>query len=196
MSLLLPGELAWYVTGRFYVKSDETLADYGYFLHLAGIEADLFGGKKPSEKTAHFTFAAAPFKARSAHNGTLKLSVDPVGDFAVYLQDSPEADFDDPQSFARGQCIATFQRISAVVGTMVEAKTGGGEVPVVASNVFSARLLISNPFEFAGRRYDLRYQIGKGITQFGTAAASPLPHAPKDYVSVVPFSGSALALIG
>ena len=57
--------------------------------------------------------------------------------------------------------------------------------------------LISDPFEFAGRRYDLRYQIGKGVTQFGTAAATALPpeQTPKDYVSAVAFSGSALALI-
>ena len=64
MALLLPGELAWYVTGRFYERSDHSLADCGYFLHLAGIEADLFGGK-PSERTAHFTFAAEPFTPRS-----------------------------------------------------------------------------------------------------------------------------------
>ena len=196
MSLLLPGELAWYVTGRFYARSDKSVADYGYFLHIAGIEADLFGGRKPSEKTAHFTFAAEPFTPRSVDNASLHLGVDPVGDFAVYLQDEPAGDFDDPQTFARGQRIATFRRVSVVVGTAVEADTSEVKLPVVASNVFSARLLISNPFEFAGRRYDLRYQIGKGVTQFGTAAASPLPHAPKDYASVVPFSGSALALIG
>lgn len=195
MSLLLPGELAWYVTGRFYAHSDGSLADYGYFLHLAGIEADLFNGA-PGEKTAHFTFAAEPFTACYAHNGSLKLGVDPVGDFAVYLQDEPSGDYDDPRSFARGQRIATFRRVCAVMGTTVEQGTGAGASGLVASNVFSARLLISNPFEFAGRRYDLRHQIGKGVTQFGTAAGAALAHAPKDYASVVPFSGSAIALIG
>jgi hypothetical protein len=195
MSLLLPGELAWYVSGRFYARSDGSLADYGYFVHLAGVEADLFGGK-PSEKTAHFTFAAEPFSARTVENGSLNLSLDPVGDFSVYLQDEPAGDFDDPQTFARGQRIATFRRVSVVVGTTVEQAGAAGKHGLIASNVFSARLLISNPFEFAGRRYDLRYQIGKGVTQFGTAAGVALPHAPKDYTSVVPFSGSAIALIG
>jgi len=35
------------------------------------------------------------------------------------------------------------------------------------------------------------------VTQFGTAAAAPLSAAqtPKDYFAVVPFSGSALALV-
>jgi hypothetical protein len=195
MSLLLPGELAWYVTGRFYARSDGSVADYGYFIHIAGIEADLFGGK-PSDKTAHFTFAAEPFTARKIDNGGLSLGLDPVGDFSVYLQDEPAGDFDDPLSFARGQRIATFRRVSVVVGTTVQTEGAAGKEPLVASNVFSARLLISNPFEFAGRRYDLRHQIGKGVTQFGTAAGTPLPHAPKDYASVVAFSGSAIALIG
>lgn len=195
MSLLLPGELAWYVTGRFYARSDGSLADYGYFLHLAGIEADLFRGA-PSEKTAHFTFAAAPFTARSVRNGSLDLALDPVGDFAVYLQEQPAGDFDDPESFARGERIATFRRVCAVVGTTVDGSEGPHAPAVLASNVFSARLLISNPFEFAGRRYDLRHQIGKGVTQFGTAAPTPLPQTPPGYSSVVAFSGSALTLAG
>lgn len=195
MSLLLPGELAWYVTGRFYARPDGSVADYGYFLHIAGVEADLFCGK-PGEKTAHFTFAAEPFTARKVDNGSLSLGLDPAGDFSVYLQDEPAGNFDDPQSFARGQRIATFRRISVVVGTTVQTQDTAGKQPLIASNVFSARLLISNPFEFAGRRYDLRYQIGKGVTQFGTAAAAPLPHAPGDYAAVVAFSGSAIALVG
>ncbi|WP_313914542.1 hypothetical protein [Tahibacter sp.] len=195
MSLLLPGELAWYVTGRFYARPDGSLADYGYFLHLAGIEASLFRGS-PGEATAHFTFAAEPFTGTGVSNGSLSLALDPVGDFSVYLQTDPAGDFDEPSSFARGQRIATFRRVSVVVGTTVDSSASPAQ-PLISSNVFSARLLISEPFEFAGRRYDLRHQIGKGVTQFGTAAAAPLPAAqtPKDYSAVVAFSGSALALI-
>jgi hypothetical protein len=33
------GEVVWYVTGRFYLGQGKSLADYGYFLHLAGIDA-------------------------------------------------------------------------------------------------------------------------------------------------------------
>lgn len=193
MSLLLPGELAWYVSGRFYARADGSLADYGYFLHLAGIEADLFAGT-PGERSAYFTFAAEPFKSSTVSNGSLALALDPVGDFSVYLQQQPAGDFDDPHSFARGRRIATFRRVSVVVGTTVDG-AGGATQPLISSNVFSARLLISEPFEFAGRRYDLRAQIGKGVTQFGTAAAAPLPHPPKGYSAVVAFTGSALALV-
>ncbi len=95
---LLSAELAWYVTGRFYATSDGAVADYGYFLHLAGIAAELFNGPK-SETTAHFTFAAQPFTPKGVTNGALNLGLDPVGEFSVYLQRTPAGNFDDPHSF-------------------------------------------------------------------------------------------------
>src|SRR5687768_18247400 len=77
MTALLPAELAWYATGRFYRAADGTLADYGYFLHLPLPDAPLFDGKR-GESTAHFTFAARPFKAHGVSNGSLSLGLDPV----------------------------------------------------------------------------------------------------------------------
>ncbi|MFI0844097.1 hypothetical protein [Mesorhizobium sp. IMUNJ 23232] len=196
MTTLLPGELAWYATGRFYQASkDDLLADYGYFLHLPFIEAPLFDGGH-SEKKAHFTFAAKPFKAQEIDNGALKLGRDPVGEFALYLQRRPAGNYDDPASFAEGERIATFRRTSIVIGTTVDATVGKKTASVVGTNVFSARLIASVPFEFGGRRYDLADHLGPGITQFGTAAAVPIEPAPKGYKLVLPFTGSAIALGG
>lgn len=192
-SPLLPAELAWYVTGRFYRGADGRLADYGYFIHLSGIGADLFAGA-PGETTAHFTFAATPFAAASIGNGALALALDAVGDFSVYLQRTPTGDFDEPASFARGERIATFRRTGLVVGTTVETSAAAQAQPVIASNVFSARLLASAPFELAGRRFDLRELLGYGVTQFGTAAGAAIQPPPAGYSAVVPFSGSAIAL--
>ena len=62
MTALLPAELAWYATGRFYQAEDDALADYGYFLHLPFLDVPLFDGER-GETYAHFTFAAHPFKA-------------------------------------------------------------------------------------------------------------------------------------
>ncbi|KRA79689.1 hypothetical protein ASD78_19110 [Lysobacter sp. Root667] len=188
---LMPGELAWYVTGRFYLANDNTLADYGYFLHLSGIDNDLFNGER-GETTAHFTFAARPFVARSASNGALQLGLDPIGEFSVFLQREPMGNFDDPGSFAQGECIATLRRTGMVVGTTVEQGITT-PTPVMATNVFSARLLESRPFEFGGRRYDLAQVLGAGVTQFGTAAGTPAT-TPAGYQLAVPFTGSALAL--
>lgn len=188
MPALLPAELAWYVTGRFYATQD-TVADCGYFLHLAGIDAELFSGPK-SETTAHFTFAAKPFAPKGVTNGALSLGLDPVGEFSIYLQRTPAGNFDDPASFAQGERIATLRRVSVVVGTTVDS----GTTPILASNVFSARFVDTVPFEFAGARYHLRQLLGAGVTQFGTAAETPIAPALLNYVAVLPFSGSAIAL--
>ncbi|CAM5762951.1 hypothetical protein LMIY3S_00650 [Labrys miyagiensis] len=194
MIALLPGELAWYATGRFYrTRLDHRLADCGYFLHLPFIDAPLFAGE-PSETTAYFTFAARPFKAPELGNGALSLGIDPVGEFSIYLQRQPSGTFDEPASFARGECIATFRRTSLVVGTTVDVSVGATTTAAIGSNVFSARLVSSSPFEFGGGQYDLAGHLGPGITQFGTAAATPIEPAPAHYDLVLPFTGSAIAL--
>lgn len=194
---LSPAELAWYVTGRFYRRADGLLADYGYFLHLSGIDAPLFAGEV-AEGNAYFTFAAQPFRSGSAVNGALQLGLDRVGEFSVYLQREPAGDFDDPASFARGERIAVFRRTGLVVGTTVEASLGGAPGAVFADNVFSARLIESRPFRFGGHSYDLAEILGRGVTQFGTAANVPVPvpitPAPPHYDLILPFTGSAIAL--
>jgi hypothetical protein len=193
MTALLPAELAWYATGRFYRTNDGALADYGYFLHLPMFDVPLFDGE-PGETTAHFTFAAMPFKSQSMDNGVLSLGVDPVGEFSLYLQRRPAGNFDDPASFAQGERIATFRRASLVVGTTVAATIGKTAEPLMGNNVFSARLIASTPFEFAGGRHDLAHGIGQGVTQFGTAAVTPVVPPPSGYDLVLPFTGSAIAM--
>lgn len=192
MALLLPAELAWYASGRFYETGEGELADYGYFLHLPFPDVPLFDGQ-PGEAAAHFTFAATPFKAKTVGNGALKLGRDPVGEFSLYLQRLPAATFDDPASFAQGERIATFRRTTLVVGTTVE--NSGGQA-LIGSNVFSARLVSSTVFEFGGGRHDLAAHVGRGITQFGTSAEVPISPVPKGYTMVLPFTGSAVALGG
>lgn len=193
MTALLPAELAWYATGRFYQAKDDSLADYGYFLHLPFLDVPLFDGER-GETHAHFTFAAEPFTATYLQNGTLTLGLDPVGEFSLYLQRKPASTFDDPGSFAEGECIATFRRTSLVVGTTVGLSAGTTTVPLMGNNVFSARLIDSTPFEFGGGRHDLALHLGQAITQFGTASATPVMPPPKGYKLVLPFTGSAIAL--
>lgn len=198
MTRLQPTALAWYATGRFYRTDDGHLADYGYFLHLPGLDGALRGGElfdgPPGETTAHFTFAATPFKAGGLDNGALSLALDPVGEFSLYLQRRPAGDFDAPDSFAAGERIATFRRTSLVVGTTVETGTGASAQLLFGNNVFTAHLIDSRPFEFGGRRHDLAQSLGHGVTQFGTAATTAIMPPPKGYTLVMPFTGSAIAL--
>ncbi|HEU0298234.1 MAG TPA: hypothetical protein VFR37_02245 [Longimicrobium sp.] len=192
MRRILPGEVAWYVTGRFYAAADGTLLDAGYFLHLQGIDADLFAGQA-GEGTAHLTFLADPFTATPLQNGGLALGMDAIGDFAVYLNREPGATFDDPASFGAGEEVARFRRVSIVTGATVGA--GPADRPLFALNVFSASLVSSRPFELGGRRYDLRRLMPHGITQWGTSPATPAAELP-GYTSIVPFVGSAVAIGG
>jgi hypothetical protein len=192
METILPGEVAWYVTGRFYAAEDQSVLDAGYFLYLQGIGAGLFRGA-PGEGTAHLTFLADPFTATNVSNGNITLGLDAVGDFAVYLNRDPAATFDDPASFGAGEEIARFRRAGVVTGATVGA--GEKDTPLFSLNVFSARLVSSRPFELGGRRYDLRRLMPHGITQWGTAATTAAAQFP-GYRSVIPFVGSAVAIGG
>lgn len=193
MAPISTAHVAWYVTGRFYLSStDGSLQDLGYFIHLQGVEGRLFSGPRedpPGEGTALLTFRSAPFKAQEFSNGGLSLGVDPVGDFTLYLKQQPGASFDDPDSFSAGTPIATFRRVSPVLG----GTFGGGQGRSLALNVFTARLVWSTEFEFQGKRYDLKELLPNGITQWGEAGPMDVTPPPRGFSKVVPFVGSAVA---
>lgn len=195
MTALMPASVAWYVTGRFYVSSDgSTVQDLGYFLHLEGISGSLFTDpKKPGEATARLTFRSAPFTAGQVTNGNLSLSVDPVGDFTLYLKrmDQAGATFDRPDSFSDGMPIATFRRTSVVVGGAFRGAPATHRA--LSLNVFTARLVWSTEFELDGQRYDLRRLLPHGITQWGEAGPTVEPSPPEGFSSMLPFLGSAVA---
>ncbi|MFL5344061.1 MAG: hypothetical protein ACJ8AT_04675 [Hyalangium sp.] len=190
MEPLRAASVAWYVTGRFYTAPDKTTQDLGYFLHLQGIAGELFHGA-PSEQTACFTFRSAPFRARPVTNGPLSLGLDSTGEFTLYLKRHPGASFDTPDSFSDGEPIATFRRVSVVMGTTLSApSTSGG---LLTLNVFTAALIRSREFEFRGVRYDLKHLLPHGITQWGDASPTPLP-APQGFEQSFAFVGSAIAV--
>lgn len=173
MNIARTGEIVWYVTGRFYAEG-KLLQDVGYFLHIQGINGRLFEGER-SERTARFLFSSEPFKSVTIDNGGLEIGIDLRGTFRIYLGNG--ASFDDPKSFSAGKCIAELERVSIV--PTVKA--------TILSNVFSARLVWSEPFELDGERYDFRELVGYGVTQWGFAV-------PEAAESAVPFAGSAVRI--
>ncbi|WP_224243042.1 hypothetical protein [Hyalangium gracile] len=189
---LRAASVAWYVTGRFYTTADKATQDLGYFLHLQGITGDLFDGA-PGEQTAHFTFRSAPFKARPVTNGDLSLGLDATGDFTLYLKRKPGASFDKPDSFSDGEPIATFRRVSVVMGATLSASQHAKQSELLSLNVFTAALIWSQEFEFRGARYDLKQLLPYGITQWGDASPTPLA-APAGFAQSFAFVGSAIAL--
>lgn len=120
--------------------------------------------------------------ASTISNGGLDIGLDVKGSFRIYLRDTPGASFDDPACFAIGQCVATFERTSLVATA---------KQPLTSSNVFTARLVESQPYDFCGATYDFRTLAGSAVTQWGIAGAEPLT-PPAGYASVVPFVGSAI----
>jgi hypothetical protein len=187
---IAPARVAWYVTGRFYEDEDQKIQDLGYFLHLGKVEGSLFTGTTLGEATALLTFRSAPFTAQGITNGNLAIGLDAVGEFSVYLNPAAGADFADPDSFSRGERIATFRRLTVVAGTTLSSPALGGLA--IGMNVFSADLIESTPFKLGGIRYDFRELLPHGITQWGTASENPLA-AFSPYTRVVAFTGSAIA---
>jgi hypothetical protein len=190
---IAPARVAWYVTGRFYEDPEGRLQDLGYLLHLSGVDAPLFTAPpeaSPGEATALLTFRSQPFTAQTIINGNLSLGLDTVGEFSLYLNREGGASFDDPDSFSRGQKIATFRRVSVVMGETLASPIPGGLA--ISTNVFSADLLASTPFELGGFWYNLRDLLPHGITQWGNASANLLPALPA-YPKILAFTGSAVA---
>ena len=188
---IAPARVAWYVTGRFYENEQRQLEDLGYFLHLSGVEGPLFREDgSPGESTALFTFRSRPFVAQTLTNGNLTIGLDSVGEFSLYFNPEAGASFDDPGSFSRGRRIATFRRVSAVMGETLASPLPGGLA--LGTNVFTADLVESVPFELGGYWYNLRDLLPCGITQWGTASANPLATFPP-FQRIVAFAGTAIA---
>jgi len=188
---ILPGEVAWYVTGRFYASEGGAAFDAGYFVHLQGIDVPLFGGE-PGEGTAYLTFLAEPFIKTPLTNGDLSLGLDPAGEFGVYLRRTPGATFDRPHSFGEGIEVARFRRVSVVMGATVTAELpAASSASALSLNVFSAKLMHSREFELGGNRYDFARLMPQGVTQWGTASVTATGTPPG-----IPFVGSAIAIGG
>lgn len=171
MHEIIPGEVFWYAVGCFYEWADGSLQDVGYFVHLGGLPAPLFRGP-PGPEGALFTFVATPFRSiplpPNDPADSFSASIDPPRGFSIHLNPEPAGDFAHPESFGRGAVIATFERATPVVGAATAQET---------SNLFTARLVSSAPFELAGQRHDLAAMVGRGVTQMGAAGAPFVPSA-------------------
>jgi hypothetical protein len=187
---ITPGRVAWYVTGRFYLDSQQELMDLGYFLHLEGVQGSLFNAGTIGEATARLTFRSEPFTAQPITNGNVAIGLDMRGTFGVYFNPEGGADFGDPGSFSRGRRVGMFRRTSIVMGQTLSSPAPGGLA--IATNVFSAELVDSTPFDLEGEVYDLRDLLPDGVTQWGTMNADPLATFPP-YTRIAAFTGSAVA---
>ena len=179
----VPGAgVAWYVVGRVLIAPDGTGQETGYFVFLDGIQEPLFAGAA-SEATAYFTVRSDPFSIHNIQNGDLTVTLLSQGDFKLYYNANPHADFSDPNTFSSGQLIATFRRVKA---TLIS-------VGSMTIDVFWASLKSSNRFVHQGKTYDLKTVVPNGITEIGTASTKAMP-AIAGFPAVLPFVGASLAV--
>jgi hypothetical protein len=178
-----PGELVWHFASRAYINPQNGTGVFaGYFSDLQGINGPMFDGA-PSEATAHFTFLSDLIQFQNlAPDGGLNLTLLNTGTFSLYFNANPSGTWNDPASFSQGQLIAVYRR------TPVQLISTG---PVVSS-VFSAQLVSSSDFTFAGRRYNLARLWPKGIADFGTGSTSQLTGS-NDFPLALAVAGSAVA---
>jgi hypothetical protein len=178
-----PGELVWHFASRAYINPQNGTGVFGgYFSVLQGINGPMFDGA-PSEATAHFTFLSDLIQFQNlAPDGNLNLTLLNTGTFSLYFNPNPSGTWNDPASFSQGQLIGVYRR------TSVQLISAG---PVVTS-VFSAELVSSSDFTFAGRSYNLAKVWPSGIANFGTGSTSPLTGSA-DFPIALAVAGSAVA---
>jgi hypothetical protein len=114
------GHVASHGLERDIVNADGTGEGAGYFTFIEGIPDPLFIDRRaPSEATAFFTFTTAPFSTVPILNGNVIALLHPPGNFYVYLNPTPDGNWNDFKTFAQGQLIATLE-----FGTTQDVSTG------------------------------------------------------------------------
>jgi len=150
------GKSAWEFLGRS-DQSGPDVTHYGYLTHIFGLADDmLFSDPNTrTEATARFTFFATTTLTSRHELGNLIVTAAP-GTLTVYFNDTPGSDFNDPESFASGQPIATFSvHYHNILN--VQAPDQG-----ISSATADLQQLNADPFTLDG----LRYRMGrKGLRE-------------------------------
>jgi hypothetical protein len=161
------GRVAYHFVSRLLQSPSGTFFVIGYVNFLDGVSAPLFGGV-PGEQTALVTFRSDIISAAPLFNGNVVVLNWPSAPAPVvkfYLNNSPNGDWNQPDSFSSGQLIGSF---SARVGQV--AITGSTAVVT-----FSNDWVWTRDFLLGGKMYNLgRLSPGGGTIS--------------NYVSAVPVS--------
>jgi hypothetical protein len=147
------GQVASHGLERDAVNADGTGEGAGYFTFIQGIAGSLFSGQ-PSEATAFFTFKTGQFSTGVISNGSVTALLHPSGQFTVYLNNTPNGNWNDFNSFAQGQAIAVVE-----FGTTQDINTGSVQIGYT-----SATIVQSASFEFQGQQYNLKALFPHGFT--------------------------------
>ncbi len=129
---------------------------FGYLTFIAGYDGPVFSSDTvQDETTAYFTFyspdSGAP--AKVFERGTLQLiqlSGDPAGDIFFYFDNTPDGDFDHPETFSDGELIGVTTADTYFLKTDLNSGTG------MTTNTSRHRQLSSGTFHLEGKTYQFR----------------------------------------
>ena len=178
------GRVVWQLAGQTLLNpatgNGQVLA---YFTFLDGASDPMFSGAIGAA-TAHFTLRSQPFQAQFVPHGDMQLGLLGTETFTLYLDSTPDQDFDNPASFSDGQELASFNRLPAQINF----------VGPVFTDTFSVEFLSSHRVPWQERTIDLRQLTPNGVTLAITGSTAFQPTSVPDYPVSVSFGASAVAI--
>jgi len=171
------------------VGQPATSQQYGYLSLINGLTADqIFTTVLPTlqtETTARFTFFTDAVTERVISNGRLRI-VNRIGTTTIYLDETPDGDFSNHDTFRDGTPVLTMayrQQVILDTGEGIPGVSGTGTFTVM--NLLTATAV--QTFEIAGERY----RLGKHRDQFRQFySGAPPATTPPNGV----FAGYAVAI--
>jgi len=185
------GGIAFEVVGQVtnFAGQPATSQQYGYLNLINGLSSDqIFTPANPTlqnETTARFTFFTDAVTERVISNGRLRI-VNRIGTTTIYLDETPDGDFSNRDTFRDGTSVVTMAYRQQVI-----LDTGEGISGVAGSGTFTVMNLLTvtavQTFEIGGANY----RLGKPRDQFRQFySGAPTPTTPPNGV----FAGYAVAI--
>ena len=178
------GRVVWQLVGKTLLNPvTGTGQVLGYFTFIEGVSDPMFSGA-PGEATAHFTIRSQPFQTQFFPHGDILIGLLGSETFTLYLDPTPDQDFNNPASFSDGQALAAFNRLPAQINF----------VGPVFTDTFSVEFLSSQKASWQDRRIDLEGLTPNGVTLAITGSTAFQPTSVAEYPVSVSFGASAVAI--
>ena len=178
------GRVVWQLAGKTLLNpatgQGQVLA---FFTFLEGAAEPMFAGM-PGASTAHFTLRSQPFQTQFIPHGDMLLGLLGSETFTLYLDPTPDQDFDNPASFSDGQALASFNRLPAQINF----------VGPVFTDTFSVEFLSSGSVSWQDRAINLRQLTPNGVTLAITGSTAFQPTTVPEFPVSVSFGASAVAV--
>jgi hypothetical protein len=136
----------------------------GFLTYKDGLPGEMFSGDM-SEKTAHFTLRIEALTAKTIGNtGTIHIQLRPPGQrLRIFLNRRPSADWNDPESFSKGELIATYyERVAQLI-----------DLGPVAESTATFALESANEFSWGGEKYNFMRDTPSGVTAVSYFSMTP-----------------------